>query len=160
MCYKKFDEKGELNCGHCIHYTYEVGLEDNDEICGLHEDMCEREDCEDWYPEMTPEEKEHERKFIEELHRQEDRRYARVSRLKEIVKPVLGKRFESLEEDFKDVNIHSMSITKVPPAKGYLEDEDLRLYIEQHCGACGDDYYGRIWYHLKDKHWLVMEFSC
>jgi hypothetical protein len=160
MCYKKFDEKGELNCGHCIHYTYEVGLEDNDEICALHEDMCEREDCGDWYPEMTPEEKDHEKKFLEDLSRQEARQQKRIDRLKEVVKPVLGKRFEALEEDFKEVNIHSMSITKVPPNKMYLEDKDLRLYIEQHGSEDYGGYHGRIWYHLKDKHWLVMEFNC
>ena len=160
MCYKKFDENGELNCGHCIHYTYEVGMEDNDEICDIHLDMIEREDCEDFYPELTPEEKEENRLYQEEHQRKEARIKARIQRVLAIIKPIMADRFFSVEEDLKDCNIWSASLTKVPPNKRYLEEPDLRMYIKQHGSEDYGGYNGRIWYHLKDKHWLVMEYTC
>ena len=159
MCYKKFDEKGELNCGVCIHYIYEQNLEDNTEECSLGHDRNCLEDCKSWWPQRTPEEEAEEKTHLEKLHMKQVRMIKRIERVRGWVKPLMGDRFSSLEEDFKDCHIWSMGITKVPPNKMYKEDADLRLYIEQH--GCEDyGYHGRIWYHLRGKHWVVMEFNC
>jgi hypothetical protein len=160
MCYKKFDENGELNCGHCLHYHYEVGLEDNDETCDVHTDMVEREDCDCFIPELSPEEKEEDRKQLEKWKQEEARKNARIKRVLNLIKPLMGDRYFSVEEDLKDTNIWSASLTKVAPHESYLQEEDLQMYVEQHGSEDYGGYHGRIWYHLKDKHWLVMEYTC
>lgn len=98
--------------------------------------------------------------LIQKIREEEDRRFRRIERIKKLIEPLMGDRFQAVLEDFKECFIWQMSLTKKAPARKYLEDKDLRLYIEQHNGACEDDYHGRIWYHLKDKHWVVMEFNC
>lgn len=99
--------------------------------------------------------------LIQEIREEEARRFRRIERIKKLIEPIMGDRFQAVLEDFNECFIWQMSLTKQAPAKKYLQEKDLRMYVHQH-GSCGceDSYAGTIWYHLKDKHWVALEFNC
>lgn len=98
--------------------------------------------------------------LIQEIREEEARRFRRIERIKKLVEPIMGTRFTALQNDFDDCYIWNMYLTKTSPAKINLVDKNLRMYVEQGFGCCEDDAYGTIWYHLKDKHWVALEFNC
>ena len=105
--------------------------------------------------------KEDDLQLIQKIREEEDRRLRRIERIKKLIEPIMGDRFQAVLSDFVDCFIWDMHLTKKAPDKKYLEDKDLQMYISQHstCG-CEDSFAGIIWYHLKGKHWVAMEFNC
>jgi hypothetical protein len=97
----------------------------------------------------------------QEIREEECRRFRRIERIKKLIESIMGDRFQAVIEDFDNCFIWQASLTKQAPAEKYLEEEYLRKYVEQHCNCgCEDSYAGTIWYHLKDKHWVALEFNC
>lgn len=96
------------------------------------------------------------------LARCERRDAAKCQRRKELVLRLASDELkEVLEEEFDDDGIHTITLTKKRPHKSYLESGygGLPRYVEQHCGCCGDDFYGSIWYQLTARHWVKMDFA-